>query len=597
MNSRLKEAAKSVSLKDAVFILAAALIILNYIFTSSYKNIALILGWSYSGPVSGYFRNLTFLFPALLIYSCLACLFFLYIFILASFKDRGVSSTYLKIALSPIALLYLWRGHGEISTFVIPPLIVLTTIAVFFAALLKQQRTDSLSPQKDKAVIFGAVFLLAIFFICVNTQKYAAFTSFNPKDFAIYNQTFWNTIQGRIFQNSAYGSNFACHNSPFLFLLVPFYYFFPHPLTLIFLKIVFLSLAAIPFYLIARNILRNASVIPATIAFMFYPYIISQNISAPHEIAYAPFFILFTYYFYRTARFWPFLVFLSLTLSIKEHLSLIAVMFGVLAMLEKRKGRWVSIPIISGTVWALFSLWIILHFQKIYSSHPDAAWLIASFGKRLGQGSGSLINFILGANIFSWFSLKWVFMFFLPLLVIPPFLSLTGILGLPELLINLASDNLAMFTVPWHYNVTFSCFLIIAALEGLKKISERKEVKSLALNAPSALFLLTTFMSACVLMHAYLWLPFTGAFRDKDYVYALEKAIASLPPDAYVSVPPKAAVRVSCRQKYNLLGKGELADYILIDRDTSKLLSAKKIHNDYYTEIFNEEGVVVLKKR
>jgi uncharacterized membrane protein len=291
---------------------------------------------------------------------------------------------------------------------------------------------------------------------------------------------------------------------------------------------------------------------------------------------------------------------LFLTLSIKEHLSLIAVMFAILAVLEKRKGKWVYVPVISGVIWAFFSLWVILHFQEIYNSHPDAAWLITSFKKRLAQGGSltpeSLGKFILSANLFSWFSLKWIFMFFLPLLVIPPFLSLIGILGLPEFLINLISDNPAMFTIPWHYNVVFSCFLVIAALEGLKKISEWQRLKRLGLTDSCGLLLLTIFMCSNVLIHTYLWIPFTNASRDKDYVQALEKAIAVIPLDAYVSVPPKAAVRVSGRPKYNLLGKGKLADYILIDRDTSKLLSAKKISSNYIA-IFNEQGVLVLKKR
>ncbi|MCM8789826.1 MAG: DUF2079 domain-containing protein [Candidatus Omnitrophica bacterium] len=253
-------------------------------------------------------------------------------------------------------------------------------------------------------MLFSGFYL--IFFLITALRQYNLFSNFNPKDFAIYNQTFWNTIHGRIFQNTTYGSNFSCHNSPFFFLLVPFYYLFPHPLTLQYIKTILLLSSLIPFYLIIRQIITSeCAILALMLTFLLFPFLISQNFVAPHEITYAPFFALFTYYFYQRRKFCLYILFLLITLFIKEHLALVAIMFGIHALWNRRNLRWIIFPIAVGIIWGLFSLWVINYFQKIYNSHIDAAWFIVDLKRRFLQ---SREKFFFRNFIFMYYALGWL---------------------------------------------------------------------------------------------------------------------------------------------------------------------------------------------
>jgi uncharacterized membrane protein len=600
MDNRIKEAAKALSLRHFLFLLFLSFIAVKFIIFVGYEQIFAFLKFKPYGFFYDYYRNLSFILPFVFIFLGIVLLFWLYAAISLYFKkDTNTSPSYSAVVLSPIALLYLWRAAEPYSPFYIPVAIVLLTGFSFFYILSEQKRAFRRNALAGKLVIFLVAIFYIAFFSYIAAQKYYSFSFFNTKDFAIYNQTFWNTVHGRVFQNSMYGSNFACHNSPFFFLLVPFYYIIPHPLTLIFLRIFLLCLAVIPFYLIAKDTLQESSAVPMTLAFIFFPFIASLNIIAPHEITYAPFFILFAYYFFSKKKFVLFLLFLVLTLSIKEHLSLVAIMFGILAQFQRKGAKWVYAPILLGIFWAVFSLWLILYFQSLYSSHTDAAWLMVNLKKRLlisnGNVLSSLVAFIFSSNLTSLYSIQWIVTLFLFLGVIPPLLSLTSLLGLPEFLISLLSNNLAMFTIPWHYNVAVSCFLLIGTLEGIKKISRWKWFKTKKISPRAAVSLLSFLILSLALINSYLWLEFTQSLKDEKYIKAVEKAISVVPRDAFLTVPRNIAVQISNRQNYSILDSARFGDYILLDEYNTDYLSREKIAGDY-RQVFYGDGVRILKK-
>jgi uncharacterized membrane protein len=591
---------KAITMGRFFFLIFISYVVINFIILVGYKEIFGLLHFKPAGYSHYYFSNLLFILPYAIIFLGIAGLFYLYASIAASFnKDTTTSLFYSSLVLSPVILLSLWRSAEGYSPFFIPLCVVLMASLTFYFLLSRQKENLKINPDGEKLIIFIVAILYIAFFLIVAIKKYYSFSFFNSKDFAIYNQTFWNTVHGRIFHNSMYGSNFACHNSPFFFFLVPFYYIFPHPLTLIFLKIFLLTLAVIPFYLIAKETLPESSPVWMTLAFLFFPFIVSLNILPPHEIAYAPFFILFTYYFFLKNRFLPFLLFLLIMLSVKEHLALIAVMFGLLAYIRKKGPVWIWVPIALGIFWALFSFWLIRHFQQIYSSHPDAAWLMVNLKKRFLNNDGniflSILGFLINSNLTSLYSLQWIVTFFLFLGIVPPFLSPVSLLALPEFSISLLSNNLAMFTIPWHYNVTVSCFLLIATLEGIRKIARWKWFKDRKISINAATNLLCVLILCIALINSYLWLEFTQSFGNKEYVRIVTKAISCVPKDAFLTVPRHLAVQVSSREKYSILDSKDSGNYILLDKNNQGFMPRKELDKSY-RRVFYEDGVEVLQK-
>lgn len=579
---------KSISQKHLAFILFLSLVVINFITSLENDRLRIIF--------NNYFKS------AGLIFLCIACLFFTWIAVAFCFKkEPKLSLRYSGITLFPLLLLLLWRPQDH-SNLYQPIITILLTQLCFFLILSRQDQVATISSLKPKVLILILIVLYCAIFGYIATQKFNSFSFFNSKDFGIYNQTFYNSIEGRLFLNSTYGSNFACHNSPFYFLLLPFYLMFPHPLTLIFLKIGLLALSAIPFYLIARLILKDSSVFPFTLTFLFYPFLISQNLTAPHEICYSPFFILFTYYFFRQNRFLPFMIFLILAVSIKEHFSMLALLFGIYALFSKKRLKWVLSPALLGIFWGIFSLWIIQHFQKIYQSHTDSAWFILNLSQRfLSQDGNFLSSLISGfscSNISNWYSLRQVFLLISPLGIILPLISPVSLLGLPELTLNLLSDRPGMLSPVWHYNIIVSCFILIGTLEGVKKISHFKWVKNLNLETPTFRLLLSVFILACTLTHSYTWLRITKYERDTTYINTVKQAISIVPKHAFITVPQDIAVHISNREQYSLIESGKYGDYILVDNDTWPLLQEKEIREiiENYTQIFHKNNIVVYKK-
>lgn len=590
MKNHLKTAIKNISIKHFVFILFLSFILINFIISLENNKITSFLG--------------NYLQSAILIFFCIIFLFFVWIIISLYFINKGkLSLWYSAIIVSPIALLILWQPNEADISLLIPIIIILITQICLFIILSRQDylyQFNNSSIQK----IFVIVAITIYFSICsyIDIQKYTTFSPFNPKDTAIYNQAFYNSINGKLFENSTYGSNFAGHNAIFYFLLIPFYRIFPYPLTLLLLKILLLSLSLIPFYLIAKNILNDISIIPLGVTFIMYPYLISQNFTAPHEICYAPFFLLFTYYFFRLNKFLPFMIFLILSLSIKEHVSLVALMFGFYALFSKKSLKWILGPMILGIIWAILSLEIIFYFQKLYHAPPQTGWFLVSLKNRFLQQKGTLFTTMLSglssANISHWYSLKYIFLLLSPLGIIPPLLSPISLLGLPELVINLLGDSghSAILSPIWHYNVVVSCFFLVGTLDGIKRMYNFECVKKLSVKFNTFTSLLSIIILSSTLIQSYLWLGITKHSKDTTYIITVKEAMRLLPKEAFVTVPMNIAAHISGRKDYSIIGDGRYGDYILIDKNTVSLLSQKDIINNYIC-IFNEKGILVLKRR
>lgn len=586
MKNKLATVINAISPQHFIFILFLSFIVFHSLI--------------FSGPRQAPFLINTYFNSAASIFLCIILLFIFLISLSLCFKkEASVSLTYAGIVLSPILLLFVWNPEGYYISFFMPFVLILFTQVSFFLIISKYNKITKISDQKQKLFILVFTVLYFILFSYIGIQKFNSFSLFNPKDFANHNQTLWNTVHGRFFINSLYGSNFACHNSPFFIFLLPFYYFLPHPLTLLVLKILLLSCSVIPFYLIAKDIIRDIPMIPMMLTLLFYPYLVSQNFTPPHEMTYAPFFILFTYYFFRKSKFLYFIIFLILTFSIKEHLALLAIMFGLFSMLLKRSARWIFVPIVLGVFWVSFSLWVILSFQKIFHPHPDAVWFLTNLKIRsLWPNTNlfaSLSSIIASSNISSWYKFKNVIPLFSSLGIIPPVLSLVSILGLPEFLINILSDRSVVFTVPWHYNIAISCFFLIGTLEGIKKISHFKWIDNLGLKANVAMWLVSVFILSFTLIHSYLWLWLTKYPKDQTYIKIRNEALSLIPKDASVAVTRNMAVHISNRKKYSLINEHKLQDYILLDQ-TVDVSPLGQDMNNKYIQIFNKSNVIVFKK-
>jgi len=587
MNSRLKELTKLVPAKHLIFIMPLWFVIFDFLLSASFTN-----------------NLLRFIFGNYFLSSFLLFLIFcllIFIFISPGLIQKKHNLAYSLIILLPIILLSFWSVQKTNITILMPFLVVFATQIVFYKILFYRKNLNMESdPRKEKIALLIIIILYFFIFSYISICIFDALDFFNPKDFGLFNQIFWNTIHGKLFLNSTYGSHFACHNSLFFLLLVPFYYLFPHPLTLLVLKIMLLSLSAIPFYLITKDILKQTSALPLVVTFLLFPYIVGQNFTPPHEMGYAPFFILFTFYFFQKKKIIPFFIFLLITVSIKETLAFLAVMFGCYAFLKKRGIVWIAYPILIGITWFIASMGIINYFQELYQPHSDSAWYFVYLKKIfLIENNGGpltpIAQLLLNSNIAHWHILKPILLFFFSLGLLPALLGSATILGLPELMINLLACNSNMFSPIWHYNTTLSCFILIGTIQGIKKISYfASNKKYLQLTEHKLQLLLSIFILSCTIVQSYTWLEHGKCKRDTAYIKEVKEALSFVPLNASISVPVRIAIIVSSREKYSIAGTDSGEDYVLIDSlDTEKKLKTNIDFN--YNEIYRKESIILYK--
>ena len=615
------------TLSDAIFLIFLSSIIVFFL-ALSFENSESILANSTACLV--------------IFFSTLIAVFFLWLFFLSGTAESSTALRFAKISLAPVFVLLLLIPYSYFYTQLkgVRPLGCLSI--VFLGSLIMNAvlRKDTQQPPTDfskyngtfeeastanastgcrktaGSIIYALVckrpvslpFIISIlltvyviFFGGISVLRHLHYQNLSSFDVALYNQIQWNNIHGRFFESSISGSNFVTHNSPFLILLSPLYAVYPRPETLLVLKNLFLASSAVPFYLILKMIVHKSAIFPLLLGYLFYPFIVGQNFNAPHEICFLPPFLLFSFYFFLKNRFNNFLIFLLLSLSIKEHISLIAIMYGLYAFYLKRERPWVAAPILLGIFWGFLSVGIIYYFQEIYKVDPYPAWLIDNIkGRFMRPDAPFLANVLWGLKTSSlghWDSFYFVYLLLSAAGLILPVFSPIALLGAPELMINLLASVQLIYPT-WHYNIITACFLLIACAEAVKKLSSKAVLQRWGVPSHKIQELLSWLLCICVASHFFLWWDHTNIKKIPRYVETMNTAIRLIPKEASVSAPKHLVAYVSSRKDYFLLEDNRKGEYIVVDQDQDISGSFKDVRqSDQYVEIYHKDGVRVAARR
>jgi len=329
----------------------------------------------------------------------------------------------------------------------------------------------------------GMLIYIAVF-TYISFWKYDNFL-YNALDLGIYAQVFESFGSGNYWYSSIQQSSYlGDHFEPFILALLPFYLLIPHPKTLLVLQTIFLALPAIPIFFIARTIFQQATSykLPATslslgIAFFYLlnPLVHNINLFEFHLLPFSLVFLFCATYFYIKANYSPqttrhklhyfwFLLFCFLALLIREDISLIIFMFGVLALIERRRWYWVIAPMLMGAWWFLLSMKIISAFniEGGYKFLTYYSWIFQVNPLQF------IAHFV--GKIDNW---EMIFGLLLAFLFLPLFKTRFLILALPPFLqfalVNGGSGG-TVFTT--HYAAYFLPALFLAGIFGVKQLAD-----------------------------------------------------------------------------------------------------------------------------
>jgi len=325
-------------------------------------------------------------------------------------------------------------------------------------------------------LIFIIIYILTFITLCL--VKYKTF-AYNGIDLAIYNQVFYNSSLGDLFRFTIHPHLYlGDHFEPFILILLPFYFILRSPVILLILQTVSIGLCAWPIYLITKNKLGVSLALLFSLIFLLNPFIQNANIFEFHILPFAILFLLFTFYFYQKNIFLLFFIFSFLSLLIREDVSLIILMFGILSLFDKRSIKWIFTPIVLGGIW------LIISYQLISFFNPDNNYKFLAYYSWLGSTPNEMIKNIVAhplliiQHLFTLQNLILILAFLIPFAFLPIF-ALGYLIPAFLVALQLFLSGFGDLIFKTHYHSLITPFLFIASIYGFHYLTKSNKISGL----------------------------------------------------------------------------------------------------------------------
>ena len=351
------------------------------------------------------------------------------------------------------------------------------------------ERIESLAPRLLALMVVAWVVVLAV----ASAYKYETFgQGYDQVDFE---QAIWNTTQGRPMEDSRFnftGSIFGMDWMPMLLLFVPLYALVPSAHVLFVAQIIGAALGAIPLYWLARDKVGSATAgLAAGALYLLYPTLLHTAMNPFQVRLFALTLLLFAFYYFEKGQ-WMWAAALGLLAMLaRTDVSLVVAMFGLYALLTRRKWPWVVAPLALGLGYFALSTFVIVPsfaYPGAFSGPKPApgedymqCWpcgnnpIVAYYG-HLGGSGPEILRYIVTHPIevlglmFTGPKLAYMVSLLVPLAFLPLFALRPLVLCLPILALNLLSLREAQFDYDSHYSLLMITGLMPAAIYGASNL-------------------------------------------------------------------------------------------------------------------------------
>lgn len=422
--------------------------------------------------------------------------------------------------------------------------------------------------EKSAGWILGAfvvIYLIVVTIFCV--LQHRIFKSYDL-DLGYFDQVFYSlsktlkptfTLFGHAINH--FKNN---HFSPILYLLLPGYLLYQSAEYLIFIQAVFIGLAVIPLYKLGTVYhLEKKTILFLCISFLLQPGILGGLFYDFHEYALLPFFIFWLLYFVEIRKKGGILVFLLLTLMIKEDAVIYVIAIGLFELVRKNGSKKNALILIFSSI---------IYFLLVSNLILDTTFFHNRYDNLINdESNGSYFDILkvfftnplyLFTQCFTSDKLIFSGMILLPLSLIP----LTGLfhiseafLFLPMIAINLLPSWQAQYSINFQYNfgtIPLFIFICIRFLSSIQNIRKRNMLAALVLV--STLIFSTSFHS-----EKY---SFAVIYKEKQPEFqAIHQSMQKIPETASVSAASHFVPHLSERDEIYTFGVKNDTDYILVD--------------------------------
>jgi uncharacterized membrane protein len=551
-----------------------------------------------------FFRHLGFAGILLAAFSMIgmALLFMLSSFYVPGYSQNQSIALQAQLARCASAFVFLLLFIPEYSGRVHPPVVRSVLMLMIFTALWlalvrdclqESQPLASTAPRKIEWPIVEAIVLLSLLSY-VAIRKYMVF-GYVGQDLAYFSQIMHTTLHGHLFWGSllqdllyshAVTTDFAGHNSPIMFLFLPFYAIAPSPVTLLLLRNVAMAACAYPVFRIASLSVSASAARLWAIAYLLVPVIFYQSVFDFYPLSFVALPLLFTVLFYLEGRFRPFAVALAFTLMVREDLALFAAWLAIVALLQGRKRLWVATPLIAGLAWAALSYLVVLpHALQGASFVTDACF------SHLGATPTEMLTHVCKSpqtTVLTHSNIVYLKQLLTPNGLILPFGGPLMLASLPFLAINLlAGAGKCITTVIYaQYSVIPATVLFVSALLFYSNSNGRlARLARLSLPGMHVAPLITIALTVATLTFV------TGRAQmneiaEQPWGAEARQIVAMIPADASLAAPrymlPAVANRDCLYQTHRLQQYHHpVFEYLVLDKDWQHINAASEYETAY----------------
>lgn len=477
---------------------------------------------------------------------------------------------------------------------------------------------------KNKYQLLLAFFII-LYFTYFTLASFLRYDNFFTGRFDLGNmdQTVWNTINGRIFQltdpnGTEIISRLAFHADFILILISPLYLIWANPKMLLILQSLIIALGSIFIYLISKNITKNIKFsFSLSLSYLLYPALLYANLYDFHAVTLSTTFLLGTYYFFMKKKYLYFVCFALLAALTKEEIWLIISFFGIGIILKevyKNKLKSDLKKIIFGSI--MFSICIFIFYALIWKIIPSfrggthfALTYYSDFG---GSATGILTNIFLDpvktfVTVFKIANIRYLVNLLSPVGFLSLASPITLVFALPDLGINLLSNNTQLHQIYYQYTSAITPFVFISSVYGSRYLIDK--FKNLTFEKISIFILLMAFVSQYLLGP----LPFTKKsninifYNELYYRNEISNYLKSIPKEYSIAATNNLGSHLSRREKiYTIpigIDKADIILFLLNDPYAQPSLEAQKemvknLESDkQYIEVFKKEDFIVFEKR
>ncbi len=434
------------------------------------------------------------------------------------------------------------------------------------------------SEHGSRTVVLVAIILFISYFTFDAFVRHDNFHSLR-EDLGNMDQTVWNVLHGNGFTltdptGTAQESRLAIHADFLLILLAPFYLIWSDPKMLLLIQAVVLACGAIPLFWLTKKVLNNRVIaLLFALAYLLYPTVQMNTLHDFHATSLSTTLFLFAFWYFSESKPVWFTLFAILAALGKEQFWLVTALMGVPWIMKSRYRLFgIAVTFVSLIIFYL----IFLKFMPA-ASQASQHWALSYLSDYGGSFSEIMRNIVVHplktlSNIFAADRLYYYFQLLIPVSFLSLLSPLTLILTVPDLAINVLSNDPLMRMIDYQYTSGITPWIFVSAIYGFK-VTENLLRENLKLKRFSAA-ILGTIVAICVIISVYVCgeLPFGPRTRFWYFQWAPPEAstirqVAKIIPTKYsVSVTNNIGAHFSGRQfLYNYPANATSSAYVVVE--------------------------------